>query len=186
MPYPAIKENSPRHFLNCLLSEGRSCLPCRVHGCGLGEGQSSTLDARRFVGRRPWLVHSGTDNFSGSTLQLFHMRTVKAMIIGNSGVGKTNPRGQVHTIDWLFIRGSLCESQYRTVRLRPLLDSILLNHWNRFYHQDIPSSLQARRVGDSKPGPRTRQVSCGHHSCRRDPFRCCPSHHSRCGQRCRC
>ena len=102
MRYPAIKENSLRHFPNGLLSDGRSCLPCRVHGYGSGEGQSSTLDARRSVRRRPWLVHSGTDNFSGSTLQLFHMRTVKAMIIGNSEVGKTSLRGQVRIIDWLF------------------------------------------------------------------------------------
>jgi hypothetical protein len=128
MPYPAIKENSLRHFPNGLLSDGRSCLPCRVHARGSGEGQSSTLDARRSVGRRPWLVHSGTANFSGSTLQLFHMRTVKAMIIGNSGVGKMGPRGQVRIIDWLFILARFANRNMLQYNLRPLLDSILLNH----------------------------------------------------------
>jgi hypothetical protein len=49
--------------------------------------------------------------------------------------------------------GCLSESRFdtnhNTVRLWPLLDRIPFNHRNRFYHQDAPSSLQARRVGDS-------------------------------------
>ena len=40
------------------------------------------------------------------------MRTVKVVIIGNSGVGKTSLRGQVRTINWLFIRVSFCESVF--------------------------------------------------------------------------
>ena len=73
-----------------------------VHGCGRGE----TIISRRatLLGRRPSLVLSGTDNLSGSTLQSSHMRTVKVVIIGNSGVGKTSLRGQVRTVTWLFIR----------------------------------------------------------------------------------
>ncbi|KAF8502813.1 hypothetical protein F5888DRAFT_1667366 [Russula emetica] len=35
------------------------------------------------------------------------MRTVKVVIIGNSGVGKTSLRGQVRTINYLFVRGSI-------------------------------------------------------------------------------
>ena len=40
-------------------------------------------------------------------LQLSHMCTVKVVIIGNSGVGKTSLRGQVRIINWPFIRVSL-------------------------------------------------------------------------------
>ena len=74
------------------------------------------------------------------------MRTVKVVIIGNSGVGKTSLRGQVRTINWLFIRGSLCESSvlYVKVCLGPLLDGFPFDHWDRFYHQDTTASLQAR------------------------------------------
>jgi Ras-related protein Rab-7A len=35
------------------------------------------------------------------------MRTVKVVIIGNSGVGKTSLRGQVRTINCFFVRGSI-------------------------------------------------------------------------------
>jgi Ras-related protein Rab-7A len=35
------------------------------------------------------------------------MHTVKVVIIGNSGVGKTSLRGQVRTINHLFVRGSI-------------------------------------------------------------------------------
>jgi polynucleotide 5'-kinase involved in rRNA processing len=68
--------------------------------------RETIIDSRRatLLGRRPSLVLSGTDNLLGSTLQSSHMRTVKVMIIGNSGVGKTSLRGQVCTITWLFIR----------------------------------------------------------------------------------
>ena len=40
------------------------------------------------------------------------MCTVKVVIIGNSGVGKMSLRGQVRTINWLFIRVSLWCEQY--------------------------------------------------------------------------
>jgi hypothetical protein len=54
------------------------------------------------------------------------------------------------------------DASHNTVRLRPLLDRIPFDDWNRFYHQDAPSSLQARRVGDSPnlgPSPPLHQVS---------------------------
>ncbi len=38
------------------------------------------------------------------------MSTVKVVIVGNSGVGKTSLRGQVHAINYLFVRLSLWES----------------------------------------------------------------------------
>src|SRR6266567_6896685 len=40
------------------------------------------------------------------------MRTVKVVIIGNSGVGKTSLRGQVRIINCLFVRGSLTAMKY--------------------------------------------------------------------------
>jgi Ras-related protein Rab-7A len=40
------------------------------------------------------------------------MRTVKVVIIGNPGVGKTSFRGQVRTINCLFVRGSLTAIKY--------------------------------------------------------------------------
>jgi hypothetical protein len=50
------------------------------------EGQLLTRDARCSVGRRPWLAPSGTDDLPGLTLGSYVIRTVKVMIIGDSGV----------------------------------------------------------------------------------------------------
>ena len=69
------------------------------------------------------------------------MRTVNVVIMGNSGVGKASLRGQVCTINWLFIRVRFDANLNNTVRLRPLLDRIPFDHWDQFYHQDPPFTL---------------------------------------------
>jgi hypothetical protein len=58
------------------------------------------------------------------------MRTVKVVIIGNSGVEPPwlGAHDQLDGLRIILIITRVC--------LRPLLDSIPYNHWNRFYHHD--------------------------------------------------
>jgi hypothetical protein len=75
------------------------------------------------------------------------MRTVKLVIIGNSGVGKTSFRGQVCSVG-SFSKARLAKSQ-TTVCLWPFLNRLPFNHRYRFHHQDATTSLQPRGISDT-------------------------------------
>ena len=83
--------------------------------------------------------------------------TVDVVIIGNSGVGKTSPHGQVRTINWAFIP---------SLALMPITIQYFSGHFSTgfrlaigtdFYHQDTPSEspLQAtsRQLSKSRSVP---------------------------------
>lgn len=108
----------------------------------------ATRDGRS-VGRGPWLAPSGTDDFSGFNITFILHAYSQGRDHWELWSGKDEPSWPgAH--DQLAVHPSLAlRILYCTVCLWPLLDSIPFNHWNRFYHKDSPSSLQARRVGDS-------------------------------------
>jgi hypothetical protein len=90
------------------------------------------------------------------------MRTVKLVVIGNSGVGKTSLRGQVRTT----IPSFLANRNNDKVCLWPLLDKLPCNHWHRFHFQNATSSLRSRSNSDSSNmGPSlAASLFCSHHS----------------------
>ena len=77
--------------------------------------QYQTRDARRAsqpnAARLPVApdIHFGSRHTFVGNVYLCASRTVEVVIIGKSGVGKTSLRGQVRTINCLFVRDSLCE-----------------------------------------------------------------------------
>jgi len=79
------------------------------------------------------------------------MRTVKLVIIGNSGVGKTSLRGQVRTtfISFILFGKARLANHQTTVCLWLFLDRLPFNHRYRLHHQDATTSLQPRRIGNA-------------------------------------
>jgi hypothetical protein len=108
--------------------------------------------------REPNRVNAYNDNADiADTVQLFYvptqtmtenrnMRTVKLVVIGNSGVGKTSLRGQVR--DLLFTR-DVAHHLTHSVRLWSVLGWISCNNWCRFHRKDGAPLLRLRRVSHS-------------------------------------
>jgi hypothetical protein len=66
------------------------------------------------------------------------MRTVKVVILGNSGIGKTSLRGWVRTVNCLFVRGSLSESSLpQSMSLANSRQSTVLQIWIRHHHYPL-------------------------------------------------
>lgn len=75
-------------------------------------------------------------------------RTIKLVVVGDSGVGKTSLRGQVRGGSPNFRSEKLSRFRY-AVHLGALLDGIQSYHWRRFYHQDTSTSSSFRRICDA-------------------------------------
>ena len=105
-------------------SINRSASPLRRHAW---VGNSRQTESRRATRNRAWLAKHHDRNWRQpkydfrldihtwqcpcSFWRHLFMCTVNVVIIGNSGIGKVSLRGQVHTINCLFVRrGSLCKS----------------------------------------------------------------------------
>lgn len=104
------------------LSESRICVWL---------GRETIIDSRCATLCRPKTV-AGVQwhGFLSLTLQSSNVRTVKDVIIGNSGVDLLWPGA--HKL--LAICPSLALRIITKVCFRPLLDGIPFNHWNRVYH----------------------------------------------------